>query len=310
MLDGWDNAVLTVRAPDSTNDTFYPGCHQKDPFTVRYCPSDPANKGVYIIKIFAAQEARFFWEASWQVMVEATGVWYKGDYSTEMKFLFSSSTREFSFFDIKNEINIKSPCYRCVTFTQRNWAQSQIVGGDAFWPLVVYGAPYYISNVEGLKIFSTGNVCNDGDAGFGKWTISKYECYQTLLDGVYILRLGGGLFGRETGFPNPGSWWEGCGLKGTWDEQLIFQVDKNKCNPIQKFKYNPRCRSSVSATYGPPQYSDSNHKIALYEIGAKADDHHKNYEARDYEDSYNLIHDIMKHHREKEDSKTAEHVLI
>ena len=311
ILDGWDNAVLTVRAPDSTNDTFYPGCNQIDPFKVRYCPFDPANEGVYIVKIFDAPSARFYWEASWQVMIESTGVWYKGDYSTEMKFFFSSSTREFSFFNSNNEINMTAPCFRCVTYTQRNWAQSQIIGGDAFWPLVAYGAPYYISDVEGRKVFSTGRVCNDGDAGFGQWTISKYECYQTLLDGVYILRLGGGLFGRETGFPNQGASWKGCGLNGTWDEQLIFQVDSNKCTPIQKFKYNPRCRSSATSTYGPQKYTDANHNIALYEIDANADHHSSNHVQHDYEDSYNLIHDILKRHKEQQDnSQKDDHVLI
>lgn len=311
ILDGWDNAVLTVRAPDFTNDTFYPGCNQIDPFKVRYCPFDPADEGVYIVKIFAAQKARFFWEASWQVMVEATGKWYKGDYSTEMKFFFSSETREFSFFESSNEINMTAPCYRCVTFTQRNWAESQIVGGDAFWPLVAYGAPYYISNVEGLKLFSYGRVCNDGDAGFGQWKINKYECYQTLLDGVYILRLGGGLFGRETGFPYTDAWWKGCGLNGTWDEQLIFQISENKCTAIQKFKYNPRCRSSAIATYGPQKYS-SDHNIALYEIDAHADENN-NQEYHDSEDSYNLIQEILKRHKEEKnkiDNLNDQHLMI
>ena len=36
--DGWDTAVLTVRAPDTTNDAFHPHCDQVDPFYVRYCP--------------------------------------------------------------------------------------------------------------------------------------------------------------------------------------------------------------------------------------------------------------------------------
>jgi hypothetical protein len=28
--------------------------------------------------------------------------------------------------------------------------------------------------------------------------VITYECYQTLTDGIYLLRLGGGLFGRVT----------------------------------------------------------------------------------------------------------------
>ena len=51
FLDGWDTAVLTVRAPDLTNDTFHPHCDQVDPFMVRYCPYQPSDEGVYIVKV-------------------------------------------------------------------------------------------------------------------------------------------------------------------------------------------------------------------------------------------------------------------
>lgn len=71
--DGWDTAVLTVRAPDLTNDTFHPHCDQVEPFHVRYCPYSPDDEGVYIVKVFAATQARFYWEISWQVLEESTG---------------------------------------------------------------------------------------------------------------------------------------------------------------------------------------------------------------------------------------------
>jgi hypothetical protein len=41
-----------------------------------------------------------------------------------------------------------------------------------------------------------------------------YECYVTIKDGTYILRLGGGLFGLLTGYPQPGATWSGCGRSG------------------------------------------------------------------------------------------------
>jgi hypothetical protein len=43
--DGWDIAVLTVVAPDNTNDTYHPHCDQVDPFYVRYCPYQPEDEG-------------------------------------------------------------------------------------------------------------------------------------------------------------------------------------------------------------------------------------------------------------------------
>jgi hypothetical protein len=51
---------------------------QVDPFRVRYCPRSPTDEGIYIVKLFAADQARFFWEASWQVTIEATGETFRG----------------------------------------------------------------------------------------------------------------------------------------------------------------------------------------------------------------------------------------
>jgi hypothetical protein len=50
-----------------------------DPFRVRYCPRSPTDEGIYIVKLFAADQARFFWEASWQVTIEATSETFRGE---------------------------------------------------------------------------------------------------------------------------------------------------------------------------------------------------------------------------------------
>jgi len=71
---------------------------------------------------------------------------------------------------------------------------------------VVTGAPYYISDGEGREVASSGKVCEG---------VTTYECYQRVPNGVYILRLGGGLLGRLTGFPQNGAGWVGCGANGT-----------------------------------------------------------------------------------------------
>lgn len=42
--DGWDTALLTMRAPDKTQDSFYPHCDQPDPFYIRYCPYQPEGQ--------------------------------------------------------------------------------------------------------------------------------------------------------------------------------------------------------------------------------------------------------------------------
>lgn len=45
---------------------------------MRYCPYQPYDEGIYIIKVFAADQARFFWELSWQVTIEATNETFTG----------------------------------------------------------------------------------------------------------------------------------------------------------------------------------------------------------------------------------------
>lgn len=236
--DGWDSAVLTVRSPDKTNDTFYPHCNEPDPFFVRYCPWQPEQDGLYIIKVFGAIEARFFWEISWKVLDESSGQWYLGDYATTMHFDYSYESNTFTLAYSENLVNLDAACYRCTTITVLNWAELQALEGSAFWPLRVSGAPYYISNAEGREIFSSGKVCG------GK---EYHECYQTLDNGVYILRLGAGLhggYGGLTGFPH---WrtarWEGCGGEsGGYRDQLIFRISDGVCTPIQKFHYGgDRC---------------------------------------------------------------------
>lgn len=77
---------------------------------------------------------------------------------------------------------------------------------------MVSGAPYYISDYEGRELVMSGKVCHG---------VTKYECYQTMTDGTYILRLGGGAFGRLTGFPYNDSHWRGCGEEGGVHDQLV-----------------------------------------------------------------------------------------
>lgn len=194
---------------------------QVDPFYVRYCPYEAEEEGIYIVKVFAAIESRFFWEMSWQVYVEGTDTWYKGDFATKMLFNFNATTSTFSLHEIQNEIDLDAPCYRCTRIATRSWQELQDSGPTAFWPLVVTGAPYYISDYQARNLKMFGKVC-DG--------ITTYECYQTLPDGVYILRLGGGLFGRLTGFPYNNASWEGCGESGTLHDQLVRRFIQRRCH--------------------------------------------------------------------------------
>jgi len=41
---------------------------------------------------------------------------------------------------------------------------------------------------------------------------------------MIIVRHGGGLFGRLTGFPYSGATWSGCGSSGDYLDQLVFLI--------------------------------------------------------------------------------------
>lgn len=160
--DGWDIGVLTVQAPDTTNNTFHPHCDQVDPFQVRYCPYQPEDTGVYTVKVYAPTNARFFWEMSYMVTLEDTGETFKGDYATKIRFKWNPDSLTFSFYDIENPIDIEKylgeQCYRCMRFTQLEWKQLERPGGISFFPLTVKNAPYYISDNEGRLVAHSGRV--------------------------------------------------------------------------------------------------------------------------------------------------------
>jgi hypothetical protein len=110
-----------------------------NPFYVRYCPASPREEGYYIVKVFSPAVARYFWEISWQVMVEATGEWYKGDFASKMIFYFDTNTTQFSFFKGENMIDMTAPCYPCTTIDTGNWAYLQTSGAASFIKLIVTG---------------------------------------------------------------------------------------------------------------------------------------------------------------------------
>jgi hypothetical protein len=129
-----------------------------------------------------------------------------------MEFYFNSTTSVFSLSSIQNEVDLEGPCFRCTRVAFQSWKQLQISGNSAFWPLVVTGAPYYISDQTGRSLIAAGSVCEG---------VTTYECYQTITNGIYILRLGGGPFGRITGYPMSNASWHGCGESGGLHDQLV-----------------------------------------------------------------------------------------
>lgn len=75
---------------------------------------------------------------------------FAGDFATKMEFRYNATSSSFAMVQIQNEVVLETaPCFRCTRVASLSWAQLQIEGNSAFWPLVVTGAPYYISDYEG-----------------------------------------------------------------------------------------------------------------------------------------------------------------
>lgn len=264
--DGWSGAVLTIRSPDGRNDTFAPGCNPVDPFVVRYCPNNRegsmyTDDHTYILKVFAPTQVNFFWEISYRVMIEATGEFFLGDFSTTMHFKYSSATNTFKYVYGENLIfndlktvettidgvttttEVERLCHKCITIARANWEGLQIKNKFGFWPLTVYGSPYYISDFEGKNLYSQGKICY-GD-------FSSNQCYQTLIDGLYRLRLGHGDIGNRLKYQVPlaDSTWEGCGRKGTINEEFFFRILNGKCSPILIHPYSNKCEIPPEIDY-------------------------------------------------------------
>ena len=162
-------------------------------------PFRPTDTGIYILKVYSPTQARFFWEISFRVQVESTGQWYKGDFSTKMRFSFQNSTTgsgqfEFSFLDAENLIDpnvdrLGPECMRCSRVSRETWADVQVTR-PSFFPFTFWNTYYYISDYTARDLYASGQAC----AGVYKWS-----CYQLLPDGLYTLRLGRGPLGQDIG---------------------------------------------------------------------------------------------------------------
>ena len=78
-----------------------------------------------------------------------------------------------------------------------------------------------------------------------------YECYLIIKDGTYTLKLGGGLFGYQTGYPHSNAGWEGCGRSGGARDQFTFQIIGGQCIPLVVQSRN-RCFENTQLRSLPP----------------------------------------------------------
>ena len=296
--DGWDQAKLVVSTPDGSTDSFAPYCDSRNPFRFRYCPTMLADAGTYSFSIPKAKDAAFFWEISWSVLEEKSGVNYMGDHATTMIFDFDDSTASFSFVSAERLVH-NSTCKVCpgrpnpkpkpkpepvvpifpgslnalvqksapsdsvkppkmfrrlqqsdsptstptsvptnwptLNNSQMNdwhWLSLQDASANGWFESDGSGTTYYISDADGRRLVSTGTLCND---------MFSYQCWQPLLDGSYVLRVGGAL--DSNGVDHS---WSFCGKDGGIQTQLLFKVSNGQCEPIMSMSKGQYCAEGAS----------------------------------------------------------------
>ena len=108
-----------------------------------------------------------------------------------------------------------------------HWLHLQDSAANGWFEADGKGTSFYISDPDGKQLKSAGTLCPD---------MFSYQCWQPLLDGTYILRLGGGLdvnSGDHT--------WSFCGKTGGAQTQLLFQIADGTCTPLMTLSKHQYC---------------------------------------------------------------------
>jgi len=234
--DGWGTAHLRIERRDYPQYfiEYAPNNTMVFPISFRYCPYNTSDVSAYQFRIRYLASTPFKWEASYQVYVEATGMWYHGDFDTRMVFAFDSpskhTARAFHLVSISNELKPLS-CRVCTAIAVQSWIEQQTSGGDSWLELQATNVSFFISDPAGLVLYSYGFVCTSG---------GSYVCIQTLKDGQYLLRAGSG-YGLPSNNSNhvrlhynpvgdTTALWRLCDISGSLYTGLYFNISAGMCN--------------------------------------------------------------------------------
>lgn len=266
--DGWDGAMLHIEAPDGSVQRFAPYCGETpSPLSFRYCPPslDDSVGGIYKLYIKDAPKAKFNWEILWRVYRElgSTGEWFTGNHETRMDFFFDIP--EVSFQERKmHELQHNATCSQCpsegpkpkpkakaralksgttaaptLSYTQQSSFDILTVEtvGTEWFREDYQGTEYYISDVEGRRLFHRGTLCE------GSVT---QDCWVGLPDGEYVLRVSGNLLG-DSGDHS----WEFCGrANGAAQEELQFIIRDGACIPLSHISSTAYCSAQDALIVG------------------------------------------------------------
>jgi len=266
--DGWDNAALFAETPDGTIETYKPYCDSDNPLEFRFCPLTGNEVGLYKFYIDNAAKSKFYWEIQWQIYEEKTGQWFRGDHKTRMDFYWEPDTRDFSHRAIVHNIPLNITCINncksrptpkptpsdydipkrllkgdnthvpthtpAPTLSQTSnvvW-QYLTMTGSSWFSSFHHGVNYYISDLEGRKLLSTGTKCDE---------FATQNCWQTLPDGDYVLRITGDLNVQSVTRS-----WSFCGRTGSISEMLVFTISNGECDAIEAYTRSTYCLNKLS----------------------------------------------------------------
>eukprot|EP00603_Paraphysomonas_imperforata_P000417 CAMPEP_0114428206 /NCGR_PEP_ID=MMETSP0103-20121206/8799_1 /TAXON_ID=37642 ORGANISM="Paraphysomonas imperforata, Strain PA2" /NCGR_SAMPLE_ID=MMETSP0103 /ASSEMBLY_ACC=CAM_ASM_000201 /LENGTH=939 /DNA_ID=CAMNT_0001597401 /DNA_START=83 /DNA_END=2902 /DNA_ORIENTATION=+ len=261
--DGWDGARLRIDTPFKDIDHFAPVCHT-NPLVFRYCPSDISQEGKYSLKIVDSKKAKYSWEIRWLVTEESTGNRFRGDHSTSMDFIFEDGN--FKSGKTSHLLPTNATCHSCggypaikpkpkpkpshhsrrldpghtssptispaptlsVTADVSDWDYMKMLttGGDWFDDEYI-GTHFYISDVDGQNLISTGTLCSGHLTG---------SCLQDLPNGQYTLRVTGDLNSNSVDHS-----WAFCSRVGSASDSLTFEISNGMCTPLMRVTTSDAC---------------------------------------------------------------------
>ena len=269
--DGWDTAQLRVDAPDGTYDLYSPSCDSTNGLKFRYCPWDHKDVGLYKFRIEGADKAKYYWEIQWRVFEEKSGQWFMGRHDTTMDFHWDPKDFDFTHRAIRRDLPLNITCAECrprpeakappspksrqlkgsSTFaptispaptllqtegTQWEWfVMKTSTPGDSWFSEEHKGTNYYISDAKGHRLVSTGTMC--------PWEGVRKECWQTLPEGDYTLRVSGDLSPHRASHT-----WEFCGRVGSAREMITFRIHDGKCDALLGYTKATYCRRVLDTT--------------------------------------------------------------
>ena len=99
-----------------------------------------------------------------------------------------------------------------------HWFRLSDVSGGGWWRRDDTGTSYYVSDVRGTMLISTGTLCPN--------TFND-RCWISVPDGMYVLRVAGSL-----DVDSANHTWSFCGQTGGAQSHLLFRIDNNNCEPL------------------------------------------------------------------------------